>query len=53
MTTVYQSQIERVLINNRQTALRAIDRIFKKNMKKRVVNWKKSALEGNELHILS
>lgn len=53
MTTVYQAQIERVLINNRQTALRAIDRIFKKNMKKRVTTWKKSTANENEMQLLS
>jgi len=53
MTTVHQAQIERVLINNRQIALRAIDRIFKKNMKKRVTTWKKSTSDGNELQLLS
>lgn len=44
-----QTQIERIMYTNRSQAVKVMDRIFKKNIKKRLSTWKKAASDTQNL----
>lgn len=44
-----QTQIERIMYTNRNQAIKVMDRIFKKNIKKRLSTWKRAVSDTQSL----